>query len=124
MGAITIVGTVVGLIVGRGIFVAAHRPLSWAAAAVVAAVLLDPLVDHLARHIGRPVAVLLVFVGIGALSVGTTYMVFDGVDEALGRLETEAPAAARSRSEEHTSELQSLMRISYAVFCLTKKKKQ
>src|SRR3546814_7258190 len=28
------------------------------------------------------------------------------------------------RSEEHTSELQSLMRISYAVFCLTKKTKQ
>src|SRR3546814_2693773 len=33
-----------------------------------------------------------------------------------GRLET--------RSEEHTSELQSLMRISYAVFCLNKKKNQ
>src|SRR3546814_1336129 len=30
----------------------------------------------------------------------------------------------RSRSEEHTSELQSLMRISYAVFCLKKKKTQ
>src|SRR3546814_1041603 len=30
----------------------------------------------------------------------------------------------RMRSEEHTSELQSLMRISYAVFCLKKKKKQ
>src|SRR3546814_9513324 len=30
--------------------------------------------------------------------------------------------ARRSRSEEHTSELQSLMRNSYAVFCLTKKK--
>src|SRR3546814_5741732 len=29
----------------------------------------------------------------------------------------------RPRSEEHTSELQSLMRISYAVFCLKKKKK-
>src|SRR3546814_7588862 len=29
----------------------------------------------------------------------------------------------RGRSEEHTSELQSLMRISYAVFCLKKKKK-
>src|SRR3546814_8522908 len=29
-----------------------------------------------------------------------------------------------SRSEEHTSELQSLMRISYAVFCLNKKKKK
>src|SRR3546814_1242843 len=31
--------------------------------------------------------------------------------------------AQRIRSEEHTSELQSLMRISYAVFCLKKKKK-
>src|SRR3546814_8296284 len=30
---------------------------------------------------------------------------------------------AAARSEEHTSELQSLMRISYAVFCLKKKKK-
>src|SRR3546814_8659028 len=34
----------------------------------------------------------------------------------------EQPAAARS--EEHTSELQSLMRISYAVFCLKKKRTQ
>src|SRR3546814_1271845 len=33
-------------------------------------------------------------------------------------------AGDRARSEEHTSELQSLMRISYAVFCLKKKKKK
>src|SRR3546814_6451851 len=33
------------------------------------------------------------------------------------------PRYAAMRSEEHTSELQSLMRISYAVFCLKKKKK-
>src|SRR3546814_1058536 len=33
-----------------------------------------------------------------------------------------ARASAGKRSEEHTSELQSLMRISYAVFCLQKKK--
>src|SRR3546814_7692372 len=32
------------------------------------------------------------------------------------------PNALNGRSEEHTSELQSLMRISYAVFCLKKKK--
>src|SRR3546814_8844660 len=32
--------------------------------------------------------------------------------------------SVHKRSEEHTSELQSLMRISYAVFCLKKKKKQ
>src|SRR3546814_3637853 len=33
-----------------------------------------------------------------------------------------APVRGSARSEEHTSELQSLMRISYAVFCLKKKK--
>src|SRR3546814_7138131 len=37
-----------------------------------------------------------------------------------GFLKVEPPV----RSEEHTSELQSLMRISYAVFCLKKKQKQ
>src|SRR3546814_8998774 len=36
---------------------------------------------------------------------------------------TGRPSSSRRRSEEHTSELQSLMRISYAVFCLKKKKK-
>src|SRR3546814_4907382 len=44
-----------------------------------------------------------------------------------GKAEGQAPHMGRprqQRSEEHTSELQSLMRISYAVFCLKKKKKQ
>src|SRR3546814_6929049 len=43
-----------------------------------------------------------------------------------GRVEQDARGNKRvfMRSEEHTSELQSLMRISYAVFCLKKKKKQ
>src|SRR3546814_6447937 len=41
------------------------------------------------------------------------------------RIGTDAECLWRSgRSEEHTSELQSLMRISYAVFCLKKKKKE
>src|SRR3546814_10622945 len=47
----------------------------------------------------------------------------------LSRVELtdESESSSRSsqrRSEEHTSELQSLMRISYAVFCLKKKKKK
>src|SRR3546814_1954277 len=37
------------------------------------------------------------------------------------RKRTELHARDRHRSDEHTSELQSLMRISYAVFCLKKK---
>src|SRR3546814_10536828 len=43
---------------------------------------------------------------------------FATLDEYLAFLEK----GAAIRSEEHTSELQSLMRISYAVFCLKKKK--
>src|SRR3546814_2087497 len=38
------------------------------------------------------------------------------------RIIAETGAGQHGRSEEHTSELQSLMRISYAVFCLKKKK--
>src|SRR3546814_6379538 len=48
-----------------------------------------------------------------------------------GNIEVDQPGTvelaedrAPGRSEEHTSELQSLMRISYAVFCLKKKKKK
>src|SRR3546814_5837502 len=49
--------------------------------------------------------------------------IFDGLhDEANGVHVLCLGARAERRSEEHTSELQSLMRISYAVFCLKKKK--
>src|SRR3546814_2502224 len=41
--------------------------------------------------------------------------------EKLDQARSELEIAQRERSEEHTSELQSLMRISYAVFCLKKK---
>src|SRR3546814_7300352 len=52
---------------------------------------------------------------------------FAGVlEKAHGQLDTVQnsikAAGVRTRSEEHTSELQSLMRTSYAVFCLKKKK--
>src|SRR3546814_2082109 len=39
----------------------------------------------------------------------------------IGRSSSEMQSQRSRRSEEHTSELQSLMRISYAVFCLKKK---
>src|SRR3546814_7583749 len=50
----------------------------------------------------------------------------DGPSLAGSRVQSQSLAftsGARIRSEEHTSELQSLMRISYAVFCLKKKNK-
>src|SRR3546814_6075041 len=59
------------------------------------------------QRVGEPVEAL-------CLSVRT--QPFGGTDR--GRRQQALPVA---RSEEHTSELQSLMRISYAVFCLKKK---
>src|SRR3546814_7870855 len=72
----------------------------------------------------------------GQLAVGTVGAEQQRRQDALGRarrillrgsdprhrLALEAVEVRRCRSEEHTSELQSLMRISYAVFCLKKKK--
>src|SRR3546814_6633043 len=71
---------------------------------------------------------------VDVLAAGTGRM--EGVDLEVGRVDLDRRAVlfhrddrhcrrrsvdATLRSEEHTSELQSLMRISYAVFCLKKK---
>src|SRR3546814_9393559 len=65
-----------------------------------------------ARSTGK-VGVVLVTSGPGATNAVT------GLTDALM---DSIPIVCLPRSEEHTSELQSLMRISYAVFCLQKKK--
>src|SRR3546814_10806997 len=55
------------------------------------------------------------------LRLGAAAAFFEsGLRDAPALPDQDRPPAA-SRSEEHTSELQSLMRISYAVFCLKKK---
>src|SRR3546814_8076556 len=68
---------------------------------------------------------------VDTLSLGSTLQILPRVlsGERLGLLLTMSQASLvelqtlpLGRSEEHTSELQSLMRISYAVFCLKKKK--
>src|SRR3546814_5277093 len=52
---------------------------------------------------------------------GVEYQIIEVDSE--GARERQLQVLVELRSEEHTSELQSLMRISYAVFCLKKKKK-
>ena len=94
--AVTIVGTVVGLVLARSVFVAAHRPLSWAAAAVAAAVVLDPVVDRLSQVLPRVLAVLLTLLALAVVGVGTTYSVFDGIEGEIDRLQTVAPDAAEA----------------------------
>src|SRR3546814_9789282 len=49
---------------------------------------------------------------------------FHALEGFAGENEPRGVIGDGQRSEEHTSELQSLLRISYAVFCLTKKTKQ
>src|SRR3546814_4510175 len=69
-------------------------------------------------------------VRIGAVAADALYGDIDAVDigERIARRIADLPGRKLrrvvKRSEEHTSELQSLMRISYAVFCLKKKKTQ
>src|SRR3546814_3601448 len=53
----------------------------------------------------------------------TLNFVLASANAKIKGIEFDAMAAPAPRSEEHTSELQSLMRISYAVFCLKKNKK-
>src|SRR3546814_10046820 len=52
---------------------------------------------------------------------GVVFVFGDVARQRHGEVETQRQLR-QGRSEEHTSELQSLMRISYAVFCLKKKK--
>src|SRR3546814_8313663 len=74
--------------------------------------------------IAAPIVVLFCVLAVG----GWVAAALDSLTFALIARQPLSPATValpwRRRSEEHTSELQSLMRISYAVFCLTKKKKK
>src|SRR3546814_1249216 len=60
---------------------------------------------------------------LGALAIGETVIegLLEGEDVLATAAAMRAMGASAERSEEHTSELHSLMRISYAVFCLKKK---
>src|SRR3546814_8371737 len=64
--------------------------------------------------------------GSGKVSSNERIAVMAAIQIAAELLSTRTPDGplGNVRSEEHTSELQSLMRISYAVFCLKKQKQQ
>src|SRR3546814_4736055 len=83
------------------------------------------IVTKLARRV-HPVARSFVEIAHLGIGVGETDPAGPGVRPPVTIPTFDQFAARRlaRRSEEHTSELQSLMRISYAVFCLKKKTKQ
>src|SRR3546814_7627447 len=95
-------------------------------AAFFAASLLDDRARE--RCVGLFLALVVLSVLVGVIQVGSAGATFNFYDSAhrgnlIGFFANRNHEGV-VRSEEHTSELQSLMRISYAVFCLKKKKKQ
>src|SRR3546814_5212318 len=79
------------------------------------------LMNNLHPDVAERPEELVVYGGIGRAA--RDWQSYDTIVETLKRLDDDQTLLVQ-RSEEHTSELQSLMRISYAVFCLTKKKKK
>src|SRR3546814_2827578 len=61
-------------------------------------------------------------IGIRLLEIDAAGRAPAEAEAGIDRIDDRHVRAVEPRSEEHTSELQSLMRISYAVFCLKKKK--
>src|SRR3546814_5015825 len=62
------------------------------------------------------------FRSVGPPGAAETVLGVEDGEAHVRAVALQVPGGADPRSEEHTSELQSLMRISYAVFCLKKKK--
>jgi putative heme transporter len=89
----------VAAVVAQRVIVAAHRPLSWAAAAVVVAVLIDPIVDLLDRHIPRLAAVIAALVVVGGATFAVIYLAFDDLADGLDRLRRAAEDAAQQLEE-------------------------
>src|SRR3546814_2152603 len=123
-----------GVNAGRRRFLVAATSVVGAAGAVGAAV---PFVGSWfpsakAKAAGAPVKVNVSKIEPGQQMIaewrGQPVFIVRRTEEILGNLKKIegqlSDPTSKNRTEEHTSELQSLMRISYAVFCLKKKKKQ
>src|SRR3546814_3085153 len=78
----------------------------------------DSIIANLGAHMGGDGAILILGTGsVGLIKRGEDSLSIGGYGFPI----SDEGSGAALRSEEHTSELQSLMRNSYAVFCLKKK---
>src|SRR3546814_3483188 len=106
----------------------AQRPEPWDAGRVLREALIRSALDSAARAVDLGLPAERIVLSCKVSGVQELIAVYRDLaqrsDFALHLGLTEAGIGSKGRSEEHTSELQSLMRISYAVFCLNKKKIQ
>ena len=105
--AVTAILVAVAAIAARRIFVAAHAPLSWAAAAAVVAVMIDPIVDRLDKRIPRLPSVVIALL-VTALAVwAAIYVALDDLSDGVDQLSDAAQEAADDLEDrdDHIGEL-------------------
>ncbi len=93
--ALLAVSVVIGFLVLRGAFVAAHRILGWTAASIVVAVFLEPVINVLGRVMPRALAVLLTFLVIAFALGGLVFGTVTNLDTEVNRLRDAAPGAVQ-----------------------------
>src|SRR3546814_8644291 len=99
------------------------RLLGWSAlSAAIAALALQPLEPAHSANKASSLQTVNGYADLADLALDAPMVVEAEIRKTYRIKAKESPGIPRS--EEHTSELQSLMRISYAVFCLKKKKKK
>src|SRR3546814_2056881 len=105
MGTVLVVGGLIGSLIGAGLF---ELLTAWGQIDTVISILYVAMLGSVGTIMARE-------------AWGALRLMKAGLPPPA-RKRRHHPMVANLRSEEHTSELQSLMRISYAVFCLKKKK--
>lgn len=92
--AVLLVLALLGTLVLRNIFVAAHRVLGWGVATAVVAALLEPPISWISRFVPKVLALLLAGFGIAAVAGVLVYGVFDDLKSETEALRERGPAAA------------------------------
>lgn len=91
--ALLAVSVVLGFLVLRSGFVAAHRILGWTAASVAVALFLEPIIEALDRFMPRALAVVVSFLVILFVVGGVVFGAVRDLDREVERLKAEAPSA-------------------------------
>ena len=97
LGVVAAVGAALFLVQFVG---AASRPIGWAVACAVAAALLLPVIAVLDRHVPRPVAIIVVLLGVAALLGGFYAGVAGTIADNVDAIKDGAPAAAAEIEDE------------------------
>lgn len=91
--AILAVSVVLGFLLLRGGFVAAHRILGWTAASIAVALFVEPVIEFLDRFLPRAVSVIVTFLVIAGIAGSLVFGVVRDLDREVTRLQREVPRA-------------------------------